>query len=489
MTAEERVPGWVLERFARLEARIEQLKAENALLKAENTQLRAENAELRRQLARTSKTSHRPPSSDGPRKAPRPAVPREPGKRRPGKQPGDSGASLATVADPDARVVHQPAACDGCGASLLLAPVVGVARRQVHELPEIRLHVTEHVAEQRQCGCGEVTCGSFPAGVTGRAVYGPRVLAVAGLCLVDQHLPVARTSRLLGDLLGAPLATGTLAGLIGRVAGTLDGFRTRVRALLHASPVVHVDETGARVAGRGQWVHSASTPALTWQTVHAKRGRAGIDACGILPDYRGVAVHDDWKPYRTYGQAAHALCGAHLLRDLAAIADLPGQTWTGAMRTVLLDGATATRQARTDGHAHLDPATRTDLHTRYQHALDQGFHANGLDDLAKLLHGPRVKRPPPVRLLLRLTQRREEVLHFTRDLRVPFTNNQAERDVRMVKLHQKISGSWRTPTGASAFLTVRSYTATARKHGHSVLTALHDALTGQPWLPPEPTPA
>jgi transposase len=478
IAAHEQVPARVTERLRQLETLV-------AALQAENQRLHNEIAELRRRLGQTSQTSHRPPSSDGPRKPPRPAVPRQPGARRPGKQPGSPGAALAQVTDPDERRIHVPTSCRACGAALLLSPVVGVARRQVHELPEVRLRVVEHVAEQRRCACGQTTTASFPDGVTAPACYGPGVRALGCYLLAAQHLSVERAAALLSEVLGAPVATGTLAGLLGQAHTRLAGFAEQVRGLLRAAPVVHLDETSARVAGRGHWVHSASTQTLTWQIAHPKRGREGIDAAGVLPGFTGVAVHDDWAPYRTYPTATHALCGAHLLRELAEVAQASGQQWAKRMRAVLLDAREVTEQARAAGASCLDTGVGAGLHVRYQQAIAEGLHAN---PAAGLPAGQRrrIKRPAAVNLLARLIAHQDEVLRFVEDLRVPFTNNRAENDIRMVKLQQKISGSWRTLPGAQAFLAVRSYLSTARKHGLNALAVLRQLFNGAPWLPNQP---
>jgi transposase len=455
-------------------------------LRAANAALRDRVAELERRLGADSSNSSRPPSSDGLRKRPRPARPREQGARRPGKQPGALGAHLAQVADPDQVVVHAPARCAGCGGDLTRAPVTRMQARQVFDLPEIRLRVVEHRAEQRACGCGQMTWATFPGAARATACYGPGVRALGCYLLVVQHLPVERAARLLADVLDAPVAAGTLAGLVGEAAGGLrppGGFADVVGHQLRHADVVNFDETGARVAGRLHWVHSASTPTLTWQTVHPKRGVDAMDAAGILPGFAGVAVHDGWAPYQHYQDATHALCGAHLLRELDAVADEPRQGWAAGMAELLLDAKTVTDQARAAGVTQVDDQARDQLHARYQRLLDDGHAANSR------AVGGRQARPPAARLLGRLDTHRTEVLRFLDDLRVPFTNNQSERDLRMVKLQQKISGCWRTLSGAEAFLAVRSYLSTARKHDVHALDILRRLFHGCPWLPAPADPA
>jgi transposase len=467
---------------------IAELRAANATLVAVNAEqtrliatLQARVAELERRLGKDSSNSSKPPSSDGLRKPSR--VERrgaERATRRPGKQPGAPGAHLAQVAQPDQVVEHVPDRCGGCGADLADAPVVGVQVRQVFDTPQLRLGVAEHRAERRRCACGTTTAGGFPAYVRAAACYGPGVRALVCYLCIHQHLPVDRAAQLLSDVLGAPLATGTLAAVVGEGAAGLAGFIKVVRERLAAAPVAHFDETGARVAGRLHWVHSASTSLLSLFTVHAKRGKQAMDAAGVLPDFCGVAVHDGWAPYWRYEQVTHALCGAHLLRELEAITDEPGQGWAAGMAELLVDVKLVADQARAAACAWVDDEARARLRGRYRRLLGDGQAAN-----PPPWSGPRrcLRRSPAGNLLARLDRHGNEVLRSLDDTRVPFDNNQAERDLRMVKLQQKISGCWRTLDGATAFLTLRSYVSTARKHKMNPLAALRQLFEGQPWLP------
>ncbi len=295
-------------RIARLEAANAALRARVAELHAANAALAVRVAELARRLGTDSSDSSKPPSQDGLRKPPR-AARRDGGGRKPGKQPGAPGAHLAQVAQPDEVVVHVSDRCAGCGADLAGAPVVATTARQVFDLPPLRLVATEHRAQRRRCGCGLETAGRFPEQVRSPAQYGPGVRALIAYLCVYQHLPVDRAARLLGDVLGASVAVGTLATVVVEGAAGLGGFAQAVCARLAQAPVAHFDETGTRVAGRLHWVHSASTARLTWQTVHPKRGRQAMDAAGVLPGFGGVAVHDGWSPY--WGMRPRMRCAAH----------------------------------------------------------------------------------------------------------------------------------------------------------------------------------
>jgi transposase len=440
-------------------------------------------ADLEARLGQNSRNSSRPPSSDGY------AKPRSPSRaeqraagRRPGKQPGAPGAHLRQVDGPDVVVERAPTGCSGCGASLADAPVVGTERRQVFDLPPVRVHVVEHRLQRRACACGVVTVAPAPAGVRAPAVYGPRLRAVAVYFLHVQHLPLARTARLLAEIFDVAVSEGFLTNLLTAAGAAATPFVDRAREALVAADVAHFDETGVRIDGRLQWLHSASTGRLTLLRTDSRRGREGTDALGVLPAFAGVAVHDGWIAYRQYDQAAHALCNAHHLRDLAAVIERdPTQTWAVELAELLTDANRAAHAARDAGQAALDRPVLHRLHTRYGELIK----------VAQTAHPP----PPPTGksgsprlgktggLIRRLDTQRDEVLRFATDLRVPFTNNQAERDLRMAKLQMKISGCWRTPGGAETFCALRSYVATVRKNGAHVLTALTTLLAGEPWLP------
>jgi transposase len=471
---------------------IVELRAANAEQARLIAMLQARVAELERRLGKDSSNSSKPPSSDGLRKPAR-AQRGADGRaedRRPGKQPGAPGAHLAQVEEPDEVALYVPDRCGGCGADLAGAPVAGVEARQVFDLPPLGLRVTEHRAERRRCACGATTAGRFPEHARAAACYGPGVRALVAYLCVHQHLPVDRAAQLLADVLGARVATGTLVAVVAEGAAGLEGFVEVVREGLAAAPVAHFDETGARVAGRLHWVHSASTSLLSLFTVHAKRGKVAMDAAGVLGGFAGVAVHDGWAPYWRY-DVTHALCGAHLLRELEGVADEPGQGWAAGMAELLVDAKLACDRARAAGAGRVDDAVRGRLRARYRRLLTDGQAANPPPPATGRRRG-RARRSLAARLLVRLDAHRDEVLRCLDDTRVPFDNNQAERDLRMVKLQQKISGCWRTPAGAEAFLAIRSYVATARKHGMNPLAVLGQLFQGRPWLPapaPGPLPA
>lgn len=444
-------------------------------------ELRAEIVELKARLAASSRNSSRPPSSDGLRK---PGVEANKNKKRslrrrsgrkPGGQEGHSGGRLDRVAVPDSAVEYPPECCEECGADLAEAQSVeGGESRQVFDVPEQRaLGVIEHVATLRRCDCGHLNCGRFPAGVLAPTQYGPGVRALGVYLVVFQHLPYDRACQALRDLVGAAVSTGTLSGWVTAAAEGLCDFDERLRGLLAGAPVCHFDETGARIAGRLGWVHSASTEKLTRYTSHQRRGSEAIDHAGVLPGFRGVAVHDGWAPYRSYTACEHGLCNIHHLRELQAAIEA-GHVWPLAMSCLLLDTKDLVAQAVAGGDHRLSTGALRELADSFQTVISMGHKEHPATT---------AKKTKAHNLLLRLERYQPDVLRFAHDFRVPFANNQAEQDIRMVKLQQKISGCWRTTHGAERFLTIRSYLSTARKNGISALHAL-DALTaGTPWLP------
>ncbi|HTZ22762.1 MAG TPA: IS66 family transposase [Streptosporangiaceae bacterium] len=453
------------------------LRAELTGTRAELTRALERIAELEARLAQSPRNSSRPPSSEGLAK-PAPRSLRKKSGRRPGGQDGHKGQTLAQVARPDREVVHEPGCCGRCGAGLAGRPVTWVERRQVFDLPPVRAEVTEHQLIERECGCGQRTRAAAPPGAEAPACYGPRVAAVIIFLYAGQFLSKQRTAAALAELFGIPLSPGTVAALTARAAGKLDGFLEHARRQIACSAVAGFDETGFRVDGRLAWVHCARTGKYTLLMVHPRRGRQAMEAMGVLPGFGGVAVHDAWSPYDGYASGAHQLCCAHALRELQAVTDTAhAGEWCWA--TQAGDALTAMQklvsQAAASGRDAVHPAAlAAQIHAYHSAAvIGASQTAARSSPLMRKHHA----------LARRLIDRQDDYLRFTRDFRAPPDNNGCERDIRMAKLRQKVSGCLRTMTGARQFCAIRSYLSTAAKHGLAFFDALVMLTSSRPWMP------
>ncbi len=386
---------------------------------------------------------------------------------------------MALVANPNERLRHEPGPCSGCGADLAGAPEVGVERRQVFDLPPMTVRVTEHQLIARRCCCGATTCGAAPEGVTAPVQYGPRITAIILYLYVGQFLSKKRTAAALAELFGTPVSEGTVATMTKRAADGLDEFLGQVSDRLSEAEVAGFDETGLRVAGKLHWVHCARTDKYTLITCHPKRGRNGIDDAGVLGRFRGVAVHDAWAPYDTYLDVEHQLCCAHALRELAGVADnAPADTdwcWADQAADALVAMQHLVDEAIAVGAAAVDADALNKQVQLYRSATQIGITQTAA-------RSGNVMRKHNA-LARRLRDRQDDYLRFTTDWRIPADNNGSERDIRMIKLRQKVSGCLRTLTGAKQFCAIRSYLSTAAKYSKHFLEVLVMLTEGRPWLP------
>src|ERR1019366_5514903 len=435
--------------------------AQIAALVAENAALKARIAELERRLGLNSSNSGKPPSSDGLKRPARVRSLREKSKRKPGGQKGHAGETLRQISEPDNIENHFPPACAECGAALTREMAQeGHAARQVFDLPEPKpLIVTEHRAHTCCCAaCGARTRAAFPEGVNAPVQYGARIAAFVVYLLHYQLLPEARLVELMADLFGVKLSAATLAAMSGACAKRLKDL----------------DETGFRIGGKTQWLHVACTALLTFYRVCAKRGSLLSDIVGVV----GVVVHDRWKPYYTMQGVLHALCNAHHLRELKALVEIEKEDWARKMQRLLRRACHVANLARKQG-VPLKPRLIECCERCYDAILAEGlaFHeAKAPLARASPKGGSKRRGRAPRRtghnLLLRLATRKEDTLRFLYDPAVPFTNNQAERDGRMMKLRQKISGGFRSFEGAMDFAVIRSFFSTAKKQGWNIIGAL-----------------
>lgn len=435
--------------------------------------LKARVEELEGRLRKDSHNSSKPPSSDGLGKKSKSL--RQSSGRKPGGQFGHGGSTLKRVKHPDVIVEHPLAPhCNKCGADLgAQAEGLITVRRQVFDLLRPVLQVTEHHGYELQCACGQQHRSRFPDEVLAPVQYGPVVKGTLVYLTQQQLLPMARTVQLFEDLYGIKLSAGTVQASIGQAAQRLAPAHERIAQAVSAAPVVHFDETGQRTSGRLRWLHTAATPELTWYGVHDKRGRIAMDAAGILPAFKGVAVHDGWASYREY-DCTHALCNAHHLRELIYLEETTQQPWTRKMIDFLCAAKKEADAARS-GNRTVSRQRLAHRRRQYGAILGEGERDNPPSTQRPRRRG-RIKQSPAVNLLIRLRQHTTDVLRFLADLRVPFDNNQAERDIRMPKLKQKTSGCFRTVAGAASFAIIRSYLSTLRKQGRNVFHALISAF-------------
>lgn len=458
------------------------LWAENQVLRQQLAVLEARVKELEARSAQNSRNSSKPPSSDGLQK-PRPKSRRKRSGRKSGGQSGHKGETLAQVDPPDHIRVHELSECDYCGESLQELEADAVERRQVFELPPVRVEVTEHQAEIKRCpACGETSRSAFPVGVAQPVQYGPQLKATAVYLTRYQLLPLQRTQEVFGDLFAHRLSEGTLGTATAACFEQLAEVEEAIAERLRQSPVVHFDETGVRVEAQTQWLHTASTAEFTHYGVHAKRGTAAMDALGILPTFAGTAVHDHWKPYFQYS-CAHALCNAHHLRELTYVHEQYGQGWAKDLKDLLLEAKAVVEATPPNALRAQSKRCRT-IERRYDAMLAQGLAANPPPPAASApKKRGRPKQSKPKNLLDRLRDYKPQVLAFLTDPLVPFDNNQAERDIRMTKVRQKISGTFRSQHGAQSFCRIRGYISTVRKHQLNVLQALKSTFLAQPLTP------
>lgn len=392
-------------------------------------------------------------------------------------QAGHVGHRLEAADRPDKVEVHRVAVCAHCECDLAAVAVSQVEKRQVFELPTVRLEVTEHQAEVKRCpDCGRDSQAAFPAEVTQPTQYGPRFRAQLVYFHSAQFIPLARTAELVEGVYQQPVSEGTIVAAVREAAQRVEPVNTGVSAYwVETAEAVHFDETGARIDAKMYWLHTASTKTATVYSIQAKRGRDGMDAAGILTARQGWTVHDGWKPYFHYA-VKHALCNAHHLRELTFVAEQYQQQWALDMRHELCQIKSAVETAQADGRTTLYLEQIAYFTQRYRTILD-----DGQDELDAATHDP---PKPAVNLLKRLRDGRQAVLAFMSDFNVPFDNNLAERDGRMMKVQQKVSGGFRQLSAAHAFCLVRGYLATARKNGQAALTVLTNALRGSPYIPP-----
>jgi len=468
------------ERIQQLETALEQQDVLMQQMQEQMGSLTHQVKSLQERQAKDSHNSSLPPSSD--RFTPQTKSLRKKSEKKSGGQEGHPGASLHWKSPPDEIIEKHVEQCEACHHDLHEVAACHVERRQVHDVPPPRPIVQEYRAQQKQCPvCQHITSAPFPQEVAAPIQYGPTIGAVAVYLVQQQLLPLARAAEVMGDLLGVQMSEGTICTLIQRCATNLTDVEQHIKAALVKADVIHQDETGLYVQGKRSWMHTTSTQTLTHYHVDASRGHEALEAIGILPQFHGVSIHDRWRSYFLYG-CEHALCIVHLLRELVFLAEEQHAVWAADLKELLLDMKTATEQARAEGKRWLHPLEVVAWETAFLRLLDEG---DRLTPRATAPPGKKGRCPQSAarNLLDSLRTHQKAVFCFLEDLRVDFDNNLAERDLRMIKVQQKVSGCFRSLAGARAFSRIRGYVSTLRKQGLPLLSALQTTLCGHPVLP------
>jgi len=443
-------------------------------LQFELAKLVARVSDLENRLAKNSRNSSKPPSTDGLSK-PAPKSSRTLSELKAGGQPGHKGSTLKCTATPTDVLIHAaPQTCERCGATLDQAgAIVLKERRQVFDIPTPAHTVTEHRVMRLSCTCGQVNCSAFPAGVVGPVQYGAHIKALVIDLTQHQMVAVDRTAVLMRDLYRLPISTGTVMNILKEAADVLAPTVERIAQGITEGAAAGADETGLRVSGKLHWLHTLATQTLTWMGVHAKRGRQAIEEFDLIPVFKGILGHDGWKPYRHYTQCDHSLCNAHHVRELRAVGESTRHTWPQQMIELLYQ---ANDEVDAAPERRLSQARIDAFRTQYQGIVWAGETLNPVRAAAGARG--RTQQSKATNLLLRLRTFEDDVLRFTFDPNAAFTNNVAEQAIRMCKVKQKVSGCFRTLAGAQAFCTIRSYLATLHKQKFNLYDSLVQALQG-----------
>ena len=429
------------------------------------------------QLHKDSHNSHLPPSKS--LRLPIKNLREKTGKP-PGGQSGHPGQTLQMVSQPTRTITYPVSRCEQCGQDLSLMPVTECERRQVFDIPSLLCEVSEYRIEKKRCTCGHVTSAIFPETVSAPVQYGINIQTLASLLANHEYVGYERISDLLEYLIGYRVNEATIYANQDKLFTNLTDFEDQVKLHLTASEVIGNDETGIRIEGKRQWVHVSSNKELTHYAVDPKRGKEATDRIGILPQFQGRTMHDDWKPYYEYQQCRHGSCNAHHLRELTFFEEEEKASWARPLKDWLLSIKAAVEKAKSGGKDRLNPEVLQEYSRSYSEMLARGLE--NLPSPVRTGKRGRLTKTKQQNFIERMLELKESVLAFMYDFSVPFDNNLAERDLRMMKLKDKVSGSFRSFHGAQCFARIRSYISTVQKQGYNVFEEIKKALLGQPFL-------
>lgn len=447
--------------------------------------LKAKVKELEAKLNINSSNSSKPPSTDGLKRRTTKSLREKSGKKS-GGQDGHKGNTLNMVETPDEIVPLSVSICHHCGEDLSSVAVVSTEKRQVFDIPPIKLKVTEYSADSKVCSkCNATVKASFPKGVDNQIQYGENIKSLMVYFNQHQMIPLDRTTDIFSDIFNTNISEGTIVNTTNSLFEKLEPFENAVKEILIKSPVIHKDETGISVNNKINWLHSTSTENYTYYSIHSKRGIKAMEAENILPEFKGIVVHDFWKPYFVYKDMYHALCNAHHLRELKSVFENTQEEWSNQLSEHLKSINNAVYKAKDRGVTAFSNEELNSFSNKYDELISEGFGLNPAAEKKTVKQG-KMKQSKGYNLLKRLYEHKAEVLRFMNNFDVPFTNNLAERDIRMTKVKQKISGTFRSIQGAMSFCRIRGYTSTVRKNGASIIGELQNAFREQPFIPTMP---
>ena len=475
---------YLMEQNASLSNQVAELTATVDSMNQTITELNQTIRELKEQLNKNSKNSSKPPSSDGLKK---PAVNknkslRESSGKKQGAQEGHDGVHLSVISEPDHIEDHMHSDCTGCPhrAKCLSKACIKETRHEIDSVVIVDV-TAHHLMEVHDCPLhGGVKTGAFPENIKATVQYGKNLQAMVVAFNTVGAVSINRTHEILSSVFNIPLATGTIKNMVTRCADSLKETNERIRRRMTTLGLIHCDETGSRVDGKTCRVHVASDQDYTYLTINQKRGQIGMDAADVLPHARGIIVHDCWGSYWKYQDVTHAICCAHLLREInGVIENHPEQTWAGRFKKLLLDMKKVRDKALLSDEDEVSCYHRHKFDMEYDAIIKTAYEENPLPETIANKRG-RKKKSKVLNLICRLDNYKESVCLFIKNLCVPFDNNQAERDLRMVKVKTKVSGCFRSEDGAQEYLTIMSYIGSARKHGINAFMAIREALNGNP---------